>query len=128
MFEKKTFLTIPLAILGFSYFLSAGNLYANSKSSHRIPQFANNEVTVWKTVIYPASKQRLPMHRHEHDRVLIALTNGLLKITNNQGKTHYLKLKKDNAYYLKKDPANELHIDENMTNHLIKVMVVELNH
>ncbi|KTD42533.1 hypothetical protein [Legionella oakridgensis] len=128
MFEKKTFLTIPLAILGFSYFLSAGNLYANSKSSHRIPQFANNEVTVWKTVIYPASKQRLPMHRHEHDRVLIAFTNGLLKITNNQGKTHYLKLKKDNAYYLKKDPANELHIDENMTNHPIKVMVVELNH
>lgn len=66
------------------------------------------------------------MHRHDYDRVIVALSNGLLKITNDKGKTHYLKLEKNKAYYLTKDPLHELHKDENMTKHPITVMVIEL--
>ncbi|BCA94473.1 hypothetical protein TUM19329_08340 [Legionella antarctica] len=93
----------------------------------RMEQFSNDQVTVWKTFIYPASGQELPMHRHEHDRVVVALTDGLLKIITDKGKSHNLKLEKDKAYYLSKDVPNELHKDINLTNHAIKVMVIELN-
>lgn len=100
---------------------------AEEQTTQRIPQFSNTNVTVWKTIIYPTSKQILTMHRHDHARVLVALTNGRLKITNNKGKTHYLTLKKDTAYYLTQDRPNELHKDENISGHPIKVMVIELN-
>ena len=66
------------------------------------------------------------MHRHDYDRVIVALSNGVLKVTNNKGKTHELKLVKNKAYYLSKDPLHELHTDENMTKHPITVMVIEL--
>lgn len=114
-------------IVGFFCLLSIGIVHADVNQTQRIAQFSNKNVTVWKTIIYPSSKQILSMHRHEHDRVVVALTNGLLKIKNNKGKTHYLKLKKDTAYFFTKDLANELHTDENMTRHPIKVMVIELN-
>ena len=92
----------------------------------RVTQFSNEQVHVWKTVIYPSAKQALKMHRHEYDRVMIALDDGLLKITNDKGKVHYLKFTKNKAYFLAKDVANELHRDENMTGHPIQVMIVEL--
>lgn len=65
------------------------------------------------------------MHRHDHDRVIVALTDGVLKVTNNKGQTHLLTLEKNTAYYLSKDPINELHKDENMSQHPITVMVIE---
>lgn len=92
----------------------------------RTMQFTNNEVSVWETIIYPSSKQVLSMHRHEHDRVLVAFDDGLLKITNDKGQVHYLKLAKNKSYYLSKDVPNELHTDENMTSHPIRLLVMEL--
>jgi hypothetical protein len=100
--------------------------YANTYKTTRLPQFSNNKVTVWQTTIYPNKTQVLKMHRHEYDRVLVAFDNGTLKITNDKGKTHYLKLVKEQAYYLKKDIAGELHIDENLSRHAIKILVIEL--
>jgi hypothetical protein len=66
------------------------------------------------------------MHRHDYDRVIVALTDGNLKITNNNGEVHYLRIKKGESYYLQKNPINELHMDENMTNHPISVVVIEV--
>lgn len=110
--------------LWLSLLLLSSSLYA--EATKRIKQINNDKVAVWKTVIYPSTQKKLVLHRHEHDRVVIALTDGRLKVTNNQGKTHYWTLEKNKAYYLSRDPINELHSDENMTNHVIKVMVVEL--
>ena len=104
----------------------SGITTAYAQSTTRIPQFSNDKTNVWKTIIYPTSTQVLTMHRHDYDRVIVALSNGLLKITNDKGKTHYLKLEKNKAYYLTKDPLHELHQDENMTMHPITVMVIEL--
>ena len=98
----------------------------SSITTNRIPQFSNNAVNVWKTIIYPRAEHTLSMHRHAHDRVLVALTDGVLKIINNHGKIHYLRLKKDTAYFLKKDVPQETHTDENISMHPIKVMVIEL--
>jgi len=98
---------------------------AYAQPTTRISQFSNDKTNVWKTIIYPTSTQVLKMHRHDYDRVIVALSNGLLKITNDKGKTHYLKLLKNKAYYLTKDPSHELHQDENMSKHPITVMVIE---
>lgn len=110
--------------------LIAASLFFNLNTAHaeskRIQQFTNEKVKVWKTIIYPSSKQTLPMHRHEKDRVIIPLTDGELKITNNKGQVHYKKMKKEQAFYLKKDKPNELHNDENMSKHPIKVIVIQL--
>ncbi len=99
---------------------------SHAQSTTRIPQFSNHQAEVWKTIIYPSESQTLTMHRHHHDRVLVALSDGLLKITNDKGVVHYMKLKKNKAYYLKKDPPDELHQDENITKHPIAVMIIEL--
>ncbi len=99
---------------------------AQSTASHRVQQFENSRVNVWKTIIYPTMQQTIAMHRHNHDRVVVALTSGTLKVKNDKGKVHYLHLKKDKAYYLAKDVPNELHSDQNVSNNPIKVMVIEL--
>lgn len=93
----------------------------------RTPQFSNSQVSVWETIIYPNATQSLKMHRHDHDRVLVAFNDGSLKITNDKGKVHYLTLEKNKSYYLTKDIPNELHSDQNMSSHPIKVLVIELN-
>jgi hypothetical protein len=103
----------------------ANSLQAQTLTKREV-QFANQQVNVWQTSIYPASNQILPMHRHDTNRVLVALTDGVLKITNDKDKIHYLHLKKDKAYYLTKDVPGEMHMDENVTKHPVKVMVVEL--
>ncbi|MCD6039989.1 MAG: uncharacterized protein K0S27_1389 [Gammaproteobacteria bacterium] len=109
-----------------SFFLINGVSNATPPATTRIAQFSNNKISVWETIIYPSANQKLKMHRHEHDRVVVALTDGVLKITNDKGKVHYLKLQKNKAYYLTKDIPNELHNDENMSSHPIKVLVIEL--
>ena len=124
---KKFFIKNPsLALLILMLLVISRATQAETQTTNRISQFTNNQVNVWKTIIYPASKQVLKMHRHEHSRVIVALTNGVLKITNDKGKVHYFVLEKDKAYYLAKDTPHELHMDENITHHPIKVMVIEI--
>lgn len=112
----------------FVCIILSGTNISFAQSTTRIPEFSNNITNVWKTIIFPTSNQALTMHRHDNDRVIVALSNGLLKITNNRGKIHYLKLKKNKAYFLTKDPLHELHKDENLTNHPITVMVIEFKY
>ncbi len=65
-----------------------------------------------ETIVYPDKDQPLAMHRHERDRVVVAFTDGVLKITNDKGKSHDLKLVAGNAYYLPRDVPGELHKDK----------------
>ncbi|MCX7114620.1 MAG: hypothetical protein NTW08_01715 [Gammaproteobacteria bacterium] len=111
----------------FSLFMMINNpVSASQAKTMRVFQFDNDKVSVWETVIYPSKNQVLKMHRHEHNRVVVALSDGVLKITNDKGKAHYLKLEKNKAYYLSKDIPNELHNDQNMSTNPIKVLVIEL--
>ena len=120
MMKKIHYMIAILAAL----FISVAQ--ASSNTTHRIPQFSNEKVSVWETTIYPHKEQILKMHRHDHDRILVALTAGILKVTNDKGQSHLLKLEKDHAYYLKPDVIGEEHSDENISGHPIKVMVIEL--
>lgn len=102
-------------------------------ASHTAPQntareslLENKAVKVWKTTILPSKEQELSPHRHDRNRVVIALTDGKLKVVSSQGKIHYLNLKAHHAYYLEKDIPAETHTDENITTKPIQVIVVEL--
>lgn len=110
-----------------SIFILIGCVFNVSKAeTKRIMQLSNDKVLVWETIVYPGPKQVLKMHRHDHDRVVYAFDEGVLKITNDKGKVHYLKFEKDKAYFLTKNVPNELHSDENISSHPIKVLVVEV--
>lgn len=99
-------------------------LLSFSAMTKRIPQFSNDHVTVWETIIYPGKSKELPMHAHAKGRVLIALTNGTIRFAEANGRSKILKLQKEHAYFL---PADNQHTDENIGKQPIKVMIVSLN-
>jgi len=70
-----------------SFVAGAGAMWAQQQQpgSRREPQFENAQVSVWKSIVMP--KQPLTLHRHEHGRVLVALTDGQLKVVDGAGKT-----------------------------------------
>ena len=90
----------------------------------RIPQFENDDVKVWKTTVMPNAP--LTMHRHEHPRVIIALSGGTMKIVDQQGKSEEHVWETGKAYWLPTNPPNTMHADVNAGDKPIEVMVVEL--
>ena len=52
-------------------------------TTRRVPQFDNQEVEVWKSIILP--NQPLSMHRHDHPRAIIALRGGTLSVVTEAG-------------------------------------------
>lgn len=94
-------------------------------TSRREPQFENAHMKVWKSIIMP--KQPLALHRHDHGRALIALTDGQLKVVDGNGKVlDTYNWTKGKAYWLGADPAGQQHGDVNDTDKPIEVIVVEL--
>ena len=53
------------------------------QQTERFPQFENEDVKVWKTIVMP--HQPLAMHHHDHPRVIIALTGGTMNIVDPSG-------------------------------------------
>ena len=99
---------------------------ANSDASQHVPLFSNHKTNIWEETIYPNPKQKLMLHRHNYDRVLVALSDGVLKMTNANGQSHLIKITKNNTYYLLRDAPQQLHTDENISGHPIKMIVIEL--
>jgi hypothetical protein len=93
-------------------------------ATRRIPQFENDSVRVWKSLIAPG--QPLTLHRHEHGRVIVALRGGTLKIVKESGDSRTVTWETGNAYWLDADPPNERHGDTNDGPDPIEVMVVEM--
>lgn len=118
---------ILLASLG-SFVAGAGVVWAQQQvqgATRREPQFENEHMRVWKSIILP--KQPLTQHRHEHGRALIALTDGQLKVVDQEGKVvNTYNWERGKAYWLGKDPPGQTHADVNETDRPIEVIVVEL--
>ena len=104
----------------------AGLMWAQQQpGSRREPQFENAQVSVWKSIVMP--KQPLTLHRHEHGRVLVALTNGQLNVVGKDGKvldTYHLEAGR--AMWLGVDPPGQLHADVNPGTKPVEVIVVQL--
>ena len=94
------------------------------RSTVRTPQFENDSVRVWTTTI--AAGQPLTMHRHESGRVIVALTDGTLRIVKESGESRSVTWERGKAYWLPADPPGEKHGDLNEGKEPIEVMVVEL--
>jgi quercetin dioxygenase-like cupin family protein len=90
----------------------------------RQPQFDNAEVKVWKSLIAPHSP--LPLHRHEHPRVIIALKGGTMKIVESSGASEIHVWETGKAYWLPANAPGTMHQDVNAGDKPIEVMVVEL--
>jgi beta-alanine degradation protein BauB len=98
----------------------------SATQTQRIPQFENGDVKVWKSVVLPNAP--LAMHRHEHPRVIIALSGGTMKIVEQDGAAEQHVWETGKAYWLPANPPNTLHTDVNAGDKPIEVMVVELKH
>lgn len=111
-----------------SFVAGAGLAWARQQAqgtTRREPQFENEHVRVWKSVILP--NQPLTIHRHDHGRALIALSGGQLKVVDRNGKAlHTYDWQRGKAYWLGADPPGQMHADVNETAHPIEVIVVEL--
>ena len=92
--------------------------------TQRIPQFENESVKVWKSVVTPNAP--LAMHHHDHPRVIIALAGGTMKLVNENGPTETHIWETGKAYWLPANPPNTRHADVNAGDKPIEVMVVEL--
>jgi hypothetical protein len=96
----------------------------NAPQTQRVPQFENEDVKVWKSVILP--NQPLTMHRHDHPRVIIALKGGTVEIVEQGGAREQHVWETGKAYWLPANPPNRQHADVNRGDQPIEVMVVEL--
>ncbi|MGA8035135.1 MAG: hypothetical protein WA823_13800 [Candidatus Acidiferrales bacterium] len=90
----------------------------------RIPIFENDDVKVWKSVIYPNAP--LAMHRHEHPRVIVALAGGKMNIVEQSGPSEMHDWQTGSAYWLPASPPGTMHSDVNAGDKPIEVVVVEL--
>lgn len=66
-----------VALVGAA-FLAGFAVAQTAPQTGREAQFANSSVKVWKSLVLPNNP--LPLHRHEHPRVIIALRGGSIKI------------------------------------------------
>jgi hypothetical protein len=106
--------------------LSPGTAASPEQSAtRREPQFENEYVKAWKSIIMP--DQPLKLHRHDNGRALIALSGGPLDVVDKDGMVlHTYNWEKGKAYWLAADPQGEMHADVNRTGVPIEVIVVEL--
>jgi len=92
--------------------------------TERTPQFENEDVKVWKTVVMPHAP--LTMHTHEHPRVIVALAGGTMKIVNEDGTSETEQWETGKAYWLPLAEGKKRHADANLGDKPIEVMVIEL--
>ncbi len=96
-----------------------------SGASRREPQFENNEVRVWKSIIMP--NQPLSLHRHDHGRTIVTLKGGTLDVVDAKGATlEKMNWDSGKAYWLDADQAGTQHGDLNKGKEPMEVIVVEL--
>lgn len=116
----RIFLAVPFVLLLISIaFTAASN---PGVETQRIPQFENEHVKVWRSVISP--NVPLPPHRHEYGRVIIALQGGTMKIAEQTGASETQVWETGKAYWLPKNPPNIMHSDINVGDRPIEVMVI----
>ena len=107
--------------------LAAAAVWAqnSAQTTRREPQFENEHVRVWKSIIIP--KQPLSLHRHDHGRTIVALKGGQLKVVDKNGHTlDTYNWESGKAYWLGPDPPGQMHGDLNDTDQTIEVIVVEM--
>ena len=110
-----------------SFAAGAGAMWAQQKAqtSQREDQFENAYLKAWKTTVMP--NQPISLHRHDHGRALVALTDGTLNIVDKSGKIlKTIPLTAGKAMWLDKDPPGQMHADVNPGTKPLQVIIVQL--
>ena len=123
---RSTWLAGGILTIVFAAGAGAGAaLQQQASQTRREPQFENEHVRVWKSIIMP--NQPLTMHRHEQGRTIVALKGGTLDVVDPKGQTKTkMNWESGKAYWLDVDPAGEQHGDLNKGKEPIEVIVVEM--
>ncbi|MCA1585529.1 MAG: hypothetical protein LC791_12440 [Acidobacteria bacterium] len=109
----------------FAAGVGIGALQQQSSGTRREPQFDNEHVRVWKSIIMP--NQPLALHRHEHGRTIVALKGGTLDVVDGKGETlQKMTWETGKAYWLGADPPGQQHGDLNRGTEPMEVIVVEM--
>lgn len=118
---------LPYAALPFVFLAGSavGALQQQTTQTRREPQFENDQVRVWKSIIMPS--QPLALHRHDHGRTIVVLRGGTLDVVDASGRTvKQVVWETGKAYWLDADPPGEQHGDVNRGEQPMEVMVVEM--
>lgn len=115
---------VAIGIILSSGFAGWTHSEQNTTQTQRFPQFENDDVKVWKSVILP--NQPLTMHRHDHPRVIVALKGGTVEIVEESGAREQHVWETGKSYWLPANPPNSRHADVNTGDQPIEVMVIEL--
>ena len=122
---RSKWLTGVIITLVFAAGVAVGALQQQASGTRREPQFENEHVAVWKSIIMP--NQPLALHRHELGRTIVALKGGSLDIVDAKGQTKQtMKWETGKAYWLGPDPKGEEHGDLNRGKEPIEVIVVQM--
>jgi len=109
----------------FSLGAVAGTFRQQAAQTRREPQFENEHVRVWKSIILP--NQPLALHRHDHGRTIVALKGGTLDVVGAKGESmKKMTWESGKAYWLGPDLPGEQHGDLNRGAAPIEVIVVEM--
>ena len=115
---------VRVSLVAALLLVPSATITPQATQTQRIPQFENDDVKVWKSIVLPNAP--LAMHRHEHPRVSIALAGGTMKIVERSGPTETHQWESGKAYWLPANPPGTLHADVNAGDKPIEVIVVEL--
>ena len=119
-----------ITITAASVVLTAGAALAavqqsSASQTRREPQFENENVRVWKSIIMP--NQPLSLHRHDHGRTIVVLKGGTLDVVDAKGATtQKMVWESGKAYWLDADLPGTQHGDMNRGKEPMEVIVVEL--
>src|SRR3954462_2666382 len=117
--------SIVLAVAAFGAGAGVMGAPQQAQASQREDQFENQYMKAWKTTVMP--KAPLALHRHDHGRALVALTDGVLQVQDKNGKVlETYNLKAGKAMWLGKDPPGQMHVDVNPGTKPVEVIVVQL--
>ena len=123
MEKKRIRPPLVLAIVLMAAGLSA--LQQTASQTRREPQFENEHVRVWKSIIMP--NQPLALHRHDFGRTIVALRGGTLDVVDAKGQTvRQVTWETGKAYWLDADPPGQQHGDINKGSAPIEVIVIEM--
>jgi hypothetical protein len=123
---RSSWLSGLIIVTVFAAGVAVGALQQQSASgTRREPQFENEHVRVWKSIIVP--NQPLALHRHDHGRTIVAIKGGTLDVVDAKGETlQKMTWESGKAYWLGVDPAGRQHGDLNRGKEPMEVIVVEL--
>jgi hypothetical protein len=122
---RSRWMMYGVAVVVFAAGAATGAVLQQASPTRREPQFENEHVRVWKSIVMP--NQPLALHRHEHGRTIVALKGGTMDVVDAKGQTKTkMTWESGKAYWLDIDPSGEQHADLNRGKEPIEVIVVEM--